>query len=387
MIYLFNHSGSKNHGCEAIVRSTNKIIGNHDIILFSLNATEDKKYSLDTLMNIISDVDNNLSKKTLKYYLSALEIKIKKTSILNTIFKRKKLLKTIKKNDIVLSIGGDTYCYPGYENLINLNYLMYKKKIKTVLWGCSIEPILLEDKKLIKDMMRYKLIVVRESLTYKALLTYKINNVVLCPDPAFQLDKIDLPLPENFIVGNTVGINVSPLIISHEKSKGVTKLNYIKLIENIISTTDMNIALIPHVIWKDNDDRVPLRELYEIFKDTKRICLIDDHNCMELKGYISKCRFFVGARTHATIAAYSTCIPTLVVGYSIKAKGIAKDIFGTYKNYVIPVQSLMDENNLLNAFLWIEKHEKQITDHLIKFMPNYIERVLDAKNYLEQLLK
>ena len=55
---------------------------------------------------------------------------------------------------------------------------------------------------------------------------------------------------------------------------------------------------------------------------------------MELKGFIARCRFFVGARTHATIAAYSSCIPTFSVGYSIKAKGIAQDIFGTYKNYV-----------------------------------------------------
>ena len=42
----------------------------------------------------------------------------------------------------------------------------------------------------------------------------KVNpNTKLYPDPAFQLDKKELPLPKVFEEGNTVGINVSPLII------------------------------------------------------------------------------------------------------------------------------------------------------------------------------
>ncbi|MFR4670990.1 MAG: hypothetical protein ACLT69_14285 [Intestinibacter bartlettii] len=66
-----------------------------------------------------------------------------------------------------------------------------------------------------------------------------------------------------------------------------------------------------------------------------------------IKGYISRCRLY-RARTHATIAAYSTCVPTLVIGYSVKAKGIAKDIFGTYENYVLPVQYYQIEFDLIN---------------------------------------
>ena len=52
---------------------------------------------------------------------------------------------------------------------------------------------------------------------------------------------------------------------------------------------------------------------------TGRVLLVGDHNCMELKGFIGRCRFFVGARTHATIAAYSSCVPTLAAGYSVKS--------------------------------------------------------------------
>ena len=160
--------------------------------------------------------------------------------------------------------------------------------------------------------------------------------------------------------------------MNNESLKGITMKNYISLMEYIIENTDMNIALIPHVIWEDNnDDRLPSKELYEKFKNTNRVVLIEDDNCEVLKGYISRCRFFIGARTHATIAAYSSGVPTLVVGYSIKAKGIAKDIFGTYENYVVPVQNLKLENDLLDNFKWIIKNEKSIKNHLNQVIYSY----------------
>ena len=148
----------------------------------------------------------------------------------------------------------------------------------------------------------------------------------------------------------------------------------------------MQIALITHVVWNNNDDRKPLNELYEYFKGTKRVIMINDGNCMELKGYISRCRMFIGARTHATIAAYSTCVPTLVIGYSVKAKGIAKDIFGTYENYVLPVQSLKNENDLINAFEWLSENEENIRKYLEKFMPDYKMKALESKKEIEALL-
>ena len=81
--------------------------------------------------------------------------------------------------------------------------------------------------------------------------------------------------------------------------------------------------------------------------------MIEDHNAEELKGFIARCKYLVAARTHASIAAYSSKIPTLVVGYSIKAKGIAKDLFGTDEGYVVAVQSLKKVNDLKDRFVWL----------------------------------
>ena len=95
---------------------------------------------------------------------------------------------------------------------------------------------------------------------------------------------------------------------------------------------------------------------------------------MQLKGYISRCRFFVGARTHATIAAYSSNVPTLVLGYSIKSLGIATDLFGTDENYVIPVQKLQEKEDLAGALQWIIKNENEIKKQLEEVIPMSIEK-------------
>lgn len=387
-VFMYGHNGSGNHGCEAIVRGTCKILKQthlcNDIILASGNVSEDQRYGLNSIVDLLEE-KNSTFKLSYQYIKAYLFLKILKNERLSEELCYRKAFLNLPKDTIAFSIGGDNYCYPGYQRFMMMNDMLKRKGNKTVLWGCSVEPSKINEE-MAKDLCKYDLIVARESLTFDALK--KIGaNVFQSVDPAFQLDKIDLPLPKNFLESNTVGINVSPLIMSCETNEGITKDNYIQLIDYILSNTDMNIALIPHVIWNDNnDDRKPLRELYDLFKDTNRVCLIKDCNCMELKGYISRCRFFVGARTHSTIAAYSSCVPTLVVGYSIKAKGIAKDIFGTYENYVLPVQSLNEKDDLTNAFKWIYKNEVYIKKHLVEIIPEYKSRALNTREKVKELM-
>ena len=147
----------------------------------------------------------------------------------------------------------------------------------------------------------------------------------------------------------------------------------------------MKIALIPHVVWEAVDDRKILTSFYEKYKESGRVLLVDDCNCEELKGYISKCKFFIGARTHATIAAYSSCVPTLVVGYSVKARGIAQDLFGTWENYVLPAQELKDKDELSNTFKWLQENESKIKGKLEEFIPQYQERIYNGVKALELL--
>lgn len=387
--FLYGHNGSGNHGCEAIVRSTCKILregfGEVDVVLASGNTYEDRKYGLDKVTTLVNE-QNPVSKMSLPYISAYLNLKLKKNGLEAEKLAYRKTFYNVYKDTIAFSIGGDNYCYPGYERFTMLHNMLRERNIKTVLWGCSVEPSKINSF-MKEDLNNYDLIIARETLTYDALKNIGAN-VKLYPDPAFQLNKIEKDLPENFVENNTVGINISPMIMNNESVLGITIENYIELIKHILENTDMNVALIPHVIWEDNnDDRKPSKFLYDKFKDTNRVVLIEDDNCEVLKGYISRCRFFIGARTHATIAAYSTCVPTLVVGYSIKAKGIAKDLFGTEKHYVKPVQELKNIDDILESFRWIYNNEYKIKNRLQKIMLSYKEKCMQATIEIEKLLK
>lgn len=385
MINLYAHGGSGNHGCEAIVRSTVKILQNSTSMrLFSAHIDEDQKYGVNKICQLYQDRDRPIQKGTKEWFLSGIETKATGRIDLAIKYRRPELLSNISAGDVCLSIGGDNYCYAGTDKVVALNNNLRKQGARLVLWGCSIEPEVIQQSEIAEDLSRYELITARESITFEALK--RVNpNTVLVPDTAFALDRCDLQLPENWKYANMVGINASPLILNEGSEPGVILEAYQNLMDTILTETDMGIALVPHVVWTENDDRTVLKQLYQKFAGSERVVLIEDHNCTELKGYIARCRLFVGARTHATIAAYSNCVPTLVLGYSVKSKGIAKDIFGTYENYVLPVQNIRTSGDLSKGFLWLMENEARIRKMLESVMPEYIGRIDNAKRALNDL--
>lgn len=385
MLNLYSHSGSENHGCEAIVRSTVNLL-EEPTRLFTNNKEQDVKYGIEQICEVVHDIDAPYERGSREWFFSSVQTKLTKKYDLLVRYRRKKLLSDVNTGDVFLSIGGDNYCYAGTEIMVAVNNNLKKRGAKLVLWGCSVEPALVNRPGLVNDLASYNLIVARESISYEALK--KVNkNTVLAPDPAFTLEKVELSLPNGWIEGNMIGINASPLILQSAKNGELAFDAYRRLMEEILRTTDCGIALIPHVVWEDNDDREPLQKLYEEYKDSGRVMLIDDHNCMELKGYIARCRMFIGARTHATIAAYSSCVPTLVLGYSVKSRGIARDLFGTEENYVISVQDMNDPYALGKQFQWMLENELNIKNHLQKIMPDYVKKVDFAKDAVEKLYK
>ena len=163
---------------------------------------------------------------------------------------------------------------------------------------------------------------------------------------------------------------------------------YTKMIEWILSNTDNNVMLIPHVM--KNLDLKVLRLLYSKFTDNKRVFLIENEelNAKQLKYLISNCIFYIGARTHSTIAAYSSCVPTLVLGYSVKSIGIAKDLFGTSDGYVVPVKNLSSDEVLVKALSRLYENKEQIKEKLEnETMPDYIEKTWSAGEMFSSLIK
>ena len=376
---FYMHAGSGNHGCEAIVDSLVRMLFGQTgtegdpaessvITLMTNSAQEDEQYLPQDVKNHLEireeqHIEQHFADHVLYYVYR--KITRDRESFLR--YRLRPLCEKGSRPELAVSIGGDNYCYPSMvEDLMLANSMLKRQGTKTMLLGCSIEPDLLTKwdgrKKLIADMNRYDRIVARESITFQALLDAGIpeDKVILCPDPAFTLPVDESALPEGFKCGNTVGINLSPMIEDYAKDKSIALQSYETLIGHILATTDMDVVLIPHVVWDRNNDRIPLGKLYEKWQEEPRVRMLDDLPAEKIKGVIANCRFFIGARTHATIAAYSTLIPTLVIGYSVKARGIARDLFGTEENYVLPVQTLTDPQQLIRAWDWLLRHEDEM---------------------------
>ncbi len=133
-------------------------------------------------------------------------------------------------------------------------------------------------------------------------------------------------------------------------------------------------VLIPHVFWTHDNDLDALGQIKARFADESRVLMLpqaEKLTATQLKGYISRLNALVTARTHASIAAYSTCVPTLVIGYSVKAKGIARDLFGDEAAHLIPVQELTGENELIASFDALMARAQQERAFLRERIPVY----------------
>lgn len=370
-VLLYPHGGSGNHGCEAIVRSTVKLTG-AEAVLASSAPEQDRRYGLDACCRIIK-AQQAARKGSLPFLTAVLKSRLGDGDALDRLAFRP-VLEAAKTCDVALSIGGDNYCYGEQGFLYLLNRVLRKKGKDTILWGCSIEPDSLKGA-LLDDLRGYKRIIARESLSADALKAKGLKQTELFPDPAFSLERVNTSLPEGFLEGNTVGLNVSPMALGYAKNKEAVMANVTGLVESILKKTDMAVALIPHVVWAHNDDRGPLSLLYGKYKDSGRVILVEDRPARELKDIIARCRFVIAARTHACIAAYSSCVPALALGYSSKAAGIAREVMPENEDYVLPVQGLSGPDELSDLFFRMVSRESTLRQHLNAFMPEYVGRL------------
>lgn len=382
-ILMFGHTGSLNRGCEAIVRSSSKIIkdeiGDVNIRLASNRPNTDK---------IIKDVDYIIdgSEKALNLNLFQkfriyTELKLFKSEQYVLTERYRNIVDDIDEADVCLSIGGDNYCYGEQDWLYAINKNIKKKGKKLVLWGCSIGSEDLSEKK-IKDLKSFNLILARETLTYDVLTSKGLSNVKLMADPAFTMIKEELPLPKGWDKNDTIGLNFSPLVLKRNP-KAMDAI--IELIKYILKNTESVIVLTPHVMEEGNDDFELLKKLYDMFIDTNRVILLPNNlTAIQYKGYIARMRFFIGARTHATIAAYSNCVPTMVLGYSIKSRGIAKDLFGEEK-LVLGINDISNTEKLTKGFDELLRDESEIRKTLEKRIPEIKKMSYKGAEYLKEL--
>lgn len=381
---LYNHVGSGNHGCEALVRSISHMLGEKDTLLLSDAPEEEAKYGIADLIEVRPSMSKTRPAAQ-DFFFSYLQLKIRHDYFYMDVLPYKPALKGLRSEDVLVSIGGDIFCYENYRKYNLLHQYALKQVKHSILIGCSIEPDSLTDHALLKDLKSFEFISARESITYNALKNAGLKNVSYCPDTAFSLLAEETALPDHFIPQNTVGINISPLVLNKSADAELILENLRLVVRDVLSSSSASVAFIPHVVWENNDDRIPLRKLYQEFQSTGRVCMIEDQDARKLKWIISQCSYFIGARTHATIAAYSTGVPTLALGYSVKSRGIARDLFGAEEHYVLPYQDITSSDMLLKNFHWLIRHTEETKKTLVEKTEIYQREIANMGSKLKEL--
>ena len=394
---LYHHVGSGNRGCEALAASTSAMLHktfDAPVRLYSLHPDEDRQSRYADISDVIAvPTDASALQKPLSFMDKArLKLLSRQSAYAGDAYYYGKLYRDLPfdEDDVFLSIGGDTYCYGENTQMRAMNAELKKRGKTTILWGCSLDESSFTSGNE-ADLRTYDAIFARDTGTVELLKKNGFDkNIFLHPDPAFTLPTEMLPFPDGIPSENLIGVNASPLVFAYERTggEGVGMQSYVLLIEYLLRETDCSVLLIPHVFWTFSDDREVLRPLYERFADTGRVFLLrEQYSASQLKGFIARCRAFVGARTHSTIAAYSSMVPTLVLGYSVKSVNIAHDLFGRAEDLVVPIDALHRPEGLRDAFASLLEDEESHVRHLRQALPAYAAHAAEAAQTLEKFLK
>lgn len=269
-----------------------------------------------------------------------------------------------------LSIGGDTYCYAPQEHMTVINNRLADAGRPIVLWGCSVDPERLEGGCL-RDLKRYDLIVARESITEDAMRGAGLNVVRWC-DPAFTMGLEELPLPQGWREGKTIGLNVSPLVLNCAKDKNAALDAFAALVRHILDTSDDAVALIPHVTWAHDNDLDALHAIKARFADEERVFILPGTlNALQYKGYVKRlARLGDGANPCVYRGIFDLRADA---GHRLfgQGAGLARDLFGNEDGHLIPAQELSGERELIAAYDAMLAREGDERAHLQARMPEY----------------
>ena len=164
-----------------------------------------------------------------------------------------------------------------------------------------------------------------------------------------------------------------------------------QFIDWAVREQELSVALIPHVVDTragaplGRNDYLFLRQIEQRVKSRNKVVLIDpSFHVREMKYMISRCRFFIGSRTHSTISALSSGVPTISLSYSMKSRGINRDVVGN-EDFVLATAELSFEG-LRNMFCNLRKREEEFRSSLQSRIPAVKEKARQNARYLGELL-
>lgn len=275
-----------------------------------------------------------------------------------------------------------------------LNEAAMESGVPAVLWAASVGPFSARpevERVMAAHLRRYAAITVRETVSLEYLRSIGVEHAELVADPAFHLGVETFDTSALDFGGSRplLGFNVSPLIRLFRGGKASAEAmdrEIVAFLRKVTQASEFGVVLIPHVGPLDggdnNSDWHYMQGLLRHLDDCReRIVLAPpDLNAAQLKYLIGLCRYFIGARTHSTIAALSQGVPTVSIAYSTKAKGINKDLFG-HLRYVLETPRVTAET-LDEALVCLQNEEADMRALLAERLPEWRSRAMGSVDAL-----
>jgi len=248
--------------------------------------------------------------------------------------------RALARADLVIGSGGDVFSsdYAIMERYLRQYDQPQAAGVPVYLLGQSIGPFKTDaEKRSFSAVARKGFTSVRETISLDYLtrdLGIPPDRVELTADPAFLLavpDTTKAAMMERYGLepGRYTAAAISRGISGF---KGISHEEHLKAWEAaarvILERTD-KLVLVPHVQLphEDEDDLSLARQIRAALGDDPRVVIIDGkHSAVEFKAVLGQAIFAVAERTHGAIGAMSSGVPTLSIGYSIKAEGILRQL-------------------------------------------------------------
>lgn len=158
------------------------------------------------------------------------------------------------------------------------------------------------------------------------------KNIKEYIDVAFFMPYQKIDQDNHFI---HVGLNVSALMWNG----GYTRNNQFGLIDDyklvvhtiidyFLSLSNVKVHLVPHVVLQERGIENDYEVSYELWREYNNPDLLLAPFALgpiEIKSYIAGLDFFMGARMHSTIGAFSSGVPVVPMAYSRKFNGLFED--------------------------------------------------------------
>lgn len=332
---------SGNRGCSALAISSLYII--HKI--FSEANIDYKIFLTDSHQLPDRDYEYSIGDIRLKYttckYPYSIDRKKQFVNILKSLIGKNKAKNVFRNADFVFDIGqgdsfADIYGKKRFESINLIHKIARKYNIPYCLLPQTIGPY--KDAAIASEanysISQAAFCMVRD----KKSMDYVINNVSSQKfvreyiDVAFFLPYEKMYQDKNYV---HVGLNISALLWNG----GYTGNNQFGLIcdyqtvvrsiiDYFLKVPEVKVHLIPHVVAEERSVENDYEVCYELWREynNKDVILAPFAlGPIEIKSYIAGMDFFLGARMHSTIGAFSAEVPVVPMAYSRKFNGLFID--------------------------------------------------------------